>query len=119
MRGWIIIGILGLSMNGIGIGGSQGCFPTSPNPATVNTFSDPLTGNLYYIEVRGSSIPTSPPLPGSGLLLGQGTWVYQETNGLWDLQRGGVGAMGTCFPPMPPCLLVGQDPLTDVNCGAG
>ncbi len=54
-----------------------------------------------------------------------GVWLYEETNGLAGLQRGGTGALGTIFPPLPiisSCVLlcvIGTDPITDYSCGYG
>ena len=64
------------------------CEPTSADPTTYNVVD--VLGTTFYAEERGNPLGTSPPVPGSGLLLGQGTWVYEESNGWPGLQRAGL-----------------------------
>lgn len=94
-----------------------GCEPTAADSSTVNVV--PIQGATYYLEERETMGPlqTSPVLPGSGLLLGQGTWAYRESNGLPGLQRGGPG-MTICSPTAPLCVRPASDPVEDEACGA-
>jgi len=105
---------------------AQTCTPGQADPATYNVID--LTGvgdHYYYLEERDTGLP---PVPGSGFVLANGTWLYYEENGLGGLQRGGIGLTGDCFPghgtipPDPngdliPCLIIDEDPITDENCG--
>ena len=127
-----------------------GCVATGADPATMTTFDlsgrvVPLWGSLgiWYVEERGVPPPlnTDPAIPGSGFILGDGTWAYEESNGVPGLQRGGCGglmwtpapppglpvspqgpaAANRCTPCLPfedPCLF-GVDPVNDENCGHG
>ncbi len=117
----------------------SGCVYTSADPSTVNVFDTPLFGRLYD-EERDNPVGTQPPVPGSGFLLGGGTWLRQESNGLPGMQRGycqsselpsptaplaAAGARddcltGSCFPPSPlPCLIIDSDPIIDETCTHG
>jgi hypothetical protein len=109
---------------------AQTCVPTGADPATYLTVV--VAGRTFYQEERGNPVGT--PVPFSGLLLGpdldgdgvpefgegQGSWTYEETNGLEGLQRGGVGLFGDDFPPgSSQPLIVGEDPINDETCGGG
>jgi hypothetical protein len=95
------------------------CVPTSADPGTYNRIDLP-DGRTFYLEERGNPLGTQPPVPGSGFVLGDGTWLYEESNGLPGLQRGGIGLTGSCFPPQPaPCLVFDQDKINDETCGRG
>lgn len=116
---------------------------------------DTPDGKKYYQEERGN--PFGTPIPMSGfffgadadgdgvpeLLEGEGSWTYEESNGLVGLQRGGIGLLGDWFPPgcdqewgplvnlttpsvhpenAPegvPCLIIDEDPINDETCHAG
>lgn len=65
------------------------CIPTEADPGTYSEVTLP-DGQTYYVEERGNPIGTYPPIPGSGFVLGEGTWVYREANTLPGLQRGDV-----------------------------
>lgn len=100
------------------VSAQSGCTPTSADPSTLNEFD--ANGNHYYVEERGNPLGTSPPVPGSGFVLGDGTWIYQESNLLAGLQRGGIGLTGSCLPPDPaPCVIIDKDPINDETCGSG
>jgi hypothetical protein len=89
-----------------------GCVITSWQ-GPVSVIVSPVDGRSFYI------IEDSPPgVPGGGLP-GDGIWVYEESNGLGGIQRGGVGLTGSCLPPEPFCLLIGADPIIDETCGHG
>jgi hypothetical protein len=92
-----------------------GCVPGGADPATYNVIVSPLDGRTFYIEERGD--PLGAPVPGSGFLLGDGTWTWEETNGLPGLQRGGEER---CYPSDDLCIFieVGLGP-EDENCGHG
>jgi len=131
------LGILSFVMLAPMAASQDDCVPTSVNPETYWQFD--LGSQTFYIEERNSLIadliPGSPAVPMAGLLTGDGTWIYEETNGLAGLQRGGVGLLGDWFPPgcdqdwrvvvepghvsipnAPPCLIINEDPITDVTC---
>ena len=95
-----------------------GCEPTSADPATYNIVDLP-DGTRLYVEERAVPEPanTNPPIPGSGFVLADGTWIYQESNGVDGLQRGGTSI--PCLPAEDPCLVTGVDPVNDENCGHG
>jgi len=106
---------------------AQGCVPDQAwNVIEVDLRP---VDHLYYLEDRGCPTPDT-MFPSCGVLIGDGTWVYYESNGVPGLQRGGIGLTGDCFPghgtipPDPsgdlvPCLLIDEDPITDDACGAG
>jgi len=91
------------------------CEPTEAPAWSYNVFF--VNGNTYYIEERGGVY--GPTVPFSGMLLGGSTWIYQETNALTGLQRGGIGLLGSEFPPGGPTLIYGEDPINDETCGNG
>jgi len=100
-----------------------GCEPSSADPASYNRIDLP-DGTILYVEERAVGEPanTNPPVPGSGFVLGiagegEGTWIYQESNGVDGLQRGGTSI--PCLPAEDPCLVTGVDPVNDENCGHG
>jgi hypothetical protein len=86
---------------------NTGCPLESADPATYNVFFLPWQ---RYVEERNVPPPLNPvpPIAGTGAAAGDGTWIYDETNGVPGLQRGGA---------MPGGLLV--DPLLDENCDHG
>ena len=90
------------------------CVPAQAHPDTVNVFPMPL-GQPRYLEERDVPSPfaTNPPPPFAGALLGNGTWLYQEFNGLAGLQRGG----DTCSDPLN--IFCVQDPVEDESCHHG
>ncbi len=83
------------AFTGVGSAAEEPCTVTSADPASVITVGD------IYIEDRDGA-----GVPGSGLIVGGGTWVYQESNGLPGLQRGGSSAIGE------------EDSVNDETCGA-
>jgi hypothetical protein len=103
-----------------------GCVFTFADPASTNVIVSPLDGRTFYDEERGNPLGVPVPLsgffigPGPEPLAGQGTWLYEETNGLANLQRGGIGLTGSCFPADGDlCLLIDEDPIEDENCTHG
>lgn len=84
-----------------------GCVPDQ-SPAT--SIPVPLLHKTFYISDDG--------------------FIYEETNGLEGLQRGGIGLLGDWFPPgcdqeweptdgTVPCLIVDEDPINSQTCGHG
>lgn len=88
--------------------GDPPCTPTSADPATYEIL--PIPGKTFYHEERNS--PAGPSFPGLGFLLGDGTWVYEESNGLPGLQRGGSSLDVEWFA-------FNTDSVNDETCGAG
>lgn len=66
---------------------------------------------------------TSPPPYGWGARFGEGTWTYEETNGIAGLQAGGSSFVLLQETPgcgTVPCLFFSaDDPVEDGHCGAG
>lgn len=110
---------------------TSGCVPEAADSSTY-TMVTPPDGGTYYVEERpndGSSgsgsgydvePPMAPPPPAWGFLVGDGTYVYEEGNGVPGLQRGDEGALGPCLVTILVfCILSQIDQVADENCGHG
>lgn len=113
------------------------CVPGQADPQMVRTIpvpnSDLTSWRFYYVfEDSPNPLLVDPVLvPGGGILAGEGTFIYEEWNGLVGLQRGG-SPLNPYFPPgcdlnpdwkptdgTIPCISYDADPANDENCHAG
>lgn len=85
------------TIGSVSAGHEPECVPESANPEDINQVD--VGDATFYIEERDSELG---PVPGSGLFFGGGTWIYEESNGLPGMQRGGSG-----------------ETVTDESCGHG
>jgi hypothetical protein len=98
----------------------QNCVPGQADPSTVIVIDHPVTGQKFYWEETGNPLGTNPPIPGTGYLLGGGTWMYEESNTVPGLQRGFISLFCEPFPgePLPPLWSACNSPM-DKSCGHG
>lgn len=89
----------------------EGCVPEGTANAITLGFGG-IGSGTYYLEPR-------PLILALGILVSE-WWLYEETNGVPWLQRGGIGLLGSSFPPSPlPGVISNEDPINDENCGHG
>jgi hypothetical protein len=126
----ILFVLLGLAMTVPSMASAEDCYPEYAPYCSYNWYV--VAGERYYVEERNSpQCLLGAPVPGAGTVSG-GTWIYQESNGIAGLQRGGVGYLGDYFPPACdlnwelypqhgtyPCLITQWDYINDENCGNG
>lgn len=127
-----------LAIAAIAILGAQGayaeCVPTSAPAESLSINLPENPTGIDYAEERELCVATStpdltrgegcgydvdfpvrPPPPFWGRQFGEGTWMYEETNGLPGLQAGGFGIV--CEGPFG--LLTFCETVDDETCGAG
>lgn len=123
----------------LGVPGTMAeCIPTSAPPETLSINLPDSTGVIEYVEERELCVatgtpdesrgegcgyavapPTIPPPHRWGYMFGEGTWEYEEANGIPGLQAGGFAIIpGVCTPVGTPCLWW-VEYVQDETCGQG
>jgi len=85
----------------LGVASGHFCSDTS----NVKIISTPV-GTFYYDDRPTAGVRDFPPVS-NGMIKGEGTWIYEETNGIPGLQRGGHGI--TTAPRLDPLGLAERD----------
>jgi hypothetical protein len=118
MRSWAVVVWVSVALVPIATGThDQGCVPTAAEYYTEFI----VNGELYYLIESEPLVVANTPVPGSGFLIGRGTWIYKEINGLLGPQQPG----DDCKPffPTPETLLYHLthpcDPNFAEDCGHG
>src|SRR5688572_17074632 len=99
MKTLMLLGMLSAAIFVPAANGEDGCVPGGADPSTY--YQVDANGHTYYVEERNAlTAGIGPvPIPTSGFLTGEGTWTYEETNGVPGLQRGGEVSYDGFWPP--------------------